>query len=264
MKNFYISISNALIEPKHVRTMGTAIWEYLWCLDKLTKIENNTGFVLGGKPIKLFEIASSLGKRRESVSINLKKLETAGYLELTHAPYGVIIRITKAKKWFTKSLKYKDSEKPQTYVAKNLKPENSGLPQTSLKKPQTYVAVYHKPNKDNTVDNTVDNTNSDVLDSTKVAKEKISKLYYEAIKSLGVPTTNHNTIRSKINSLAREDTEERVLMYLTFIRDKYKITEWDYKPQINNALDIYSKRVTIENTLKQFTNKGKSRIEIIS
>lgn len=234
MKNYYIQINKNLLEPKHVKAMGSALWEYAWCLDRVTRIVNGAGVVLGGKPVKLVEIAEVLGRRREAISYNLKKLENAGYISVTTAPYGLVIRVNKAQKWF----------------AVNRESQVSSKPLTSLKKPRTYVVASHKRNKENTVDNTDDNNNTSVL-SVDASYETISKLYYEVIDALDVPVVNHNTIRQKIKYMSKNDDVKKITGYLLFMRDKYKLLTWEYKPQINNALDIYSKRVAIENTIKQ-------------
>ena len=39
MKGFYIDITNNLLDPKHRKAMGTAVWEFMWCLDKITIID---------------------------------------------------------------------------------------------------------------------------------------------------------------------------------------------------------------------------------
>ncbi len=103
MKGFYIEITNNLLDPKHVKRMGAAVWEYMWCLDKITSItEEGIGNVLGGKPIRLEELAEELGKHENSISKNLTKLEEGKYICLTRAPYGLIITVNKAKKIFGK------------------------------------------------------------------------------------------------------------------------------------------------------------------
>jgi hypothetical protein len=79
----------------------------------------------------------------------------------------------------------------------------------------------------------------------------IGSLFYQAIKALGLPVTNHNTIKAKIEALKREIPEIKAISYLEFIRDKYLSLEIDFKPQINTALDIYTKRVQIENAIRQ-------------
>src|SRR3990167_4228495 len=98
---FYITISNGLLKNDHRKRMGASVWEFMWCLDKITKIDQRgVGYVLGGKPIKLEEIASDMNGARRTVSENLKKLEEEGYIIRKYAPYGIIIMVNKAKKRF--------------------------------------------------------------------------------------------------------------------------------------------------------------------
>lgn len=102
MGNFYISVSNGLLKDNHRKRIGTAVWEFMWCLDKITKIdEKGIGYVLGGKPIKLAEIARQMNFHKNTVSQNLAKLEKEGYIHKTLTPYGIVIRVMKAKKRFT-------------------------------------------------------------------------------------------------------------------------------------------------------------------
>jgi DNA-binding Lrp family transcriptional regulator len=84
--------------------MGAAVWEFMWLIDKVTRIDiNGVGYVLGGKPIKLEDIADDMKVHRDTVSINLKTLETEGYITRTHAPYGLVIKVINAKKRFGKN-----------------------------------------------------------------------------------------------------------------------------------------------------------------
>jgi hypothetical protein len=98
---FYISISNGLMKDGHRKRIGEAVWEFMWLIDKVTKIDDEGyGYVLGGTPIKLADIASDHGVHRDTVSANLQKLEDQGYIKKTVAPYGLVIRVVKAKKRF--------------------------------------------------------------------------------------------------------------------------------------------------------------------
>ena len=115
MPNFYISISNGLLKDGHQKRIGAAVWEFMWCIDKVTRIdEDGTGWVLGGRPIKLEEIAAGyhnkageyqegLGLHEKTVAKNLHKLEDAGYINRTRTPYGVVISVVKTKKRFNKN-----------------------------------------------------------------------------------------------------------------------------------------------------------------
>ncbi len=83
--------------------MGEAVWEFMWCIDKITKVDDDgTGWVLGGKPINLKDLTQDMGVHATTISRNLNKLQKFGYLGLVHTPYGIKVSINKAKKIFKK------------------------------------------------------------------------------------------------------------------------------------------------------------------
>jgi len=91
-----------LLDPKHKKKIGSAIWEFLWCINKITKEIKNSeeiwGLVLGGKPIKAKEIENDLGIHPKSIKKNLRKLVMSGYLKMTQTQYGQIIHVNKSKR----------------------------------------------------------------------------------------------------------------------------------------------------------------------
>lgn len=102
MHNFYITISNGLLKDEHRKRMGPAIWEFVWCLDKVTRIDSRgVGWVLGGKPVNLKDIG--MGVSDDTVSRNLGRLEDQGYITVIRTPYGISLRVHKAKKRFYKN-----------------------------------------------------------------------------------------------------------------------------------------------------------------
>lgn len=106
MKGFFIDVTNNLLEKKHRKTMKIAVWEFMWCLDKITMIdEQEVGWVLGGRPIKLEDIRKDLGTSLKSISQNLSNLHNAGYIEVRRVSNGLIIKVFKAKKRFNKKVK---------------------------------------------------------------------------------------------------------------------------------------------------------------
>lgn len=117
---FYISISNGLLENDHQKRMGPAVWQFMWLIDKVTKIdEDGTGWVLGGKPIHLQDLANSVTE--DTVSRNLQRLELEGYIVINHAPYGLIIKVLKTKKRFGKNVEPTSAKMPGG-VGKNVEP----------------------------------------------------------------------------------------------------------------------------------------------
>lgn len=96
--SYYISVSNGLLKDGHRKRMGSAVWEYMWFLDRTTRVDDDgIGWVLGGKPL----ILSELGIGHENtVSRNIHKLAKAGYITILRTPYGIKIGVYKAQKKF--------------------------------------------------------------------------------------------------------------------------------------------------------------------
>lgn len=106
MKGFGIYVKNDLLEPKHYKAMGQAVWLYLWLLDKMTSIsEQGSGKVLGGSPIKLATIAKDLPMSDKSYTRYVEKLEINGYVTVLRTPYGYVFTVLKAKKKFGRDMK---------------------------------------------------------------------------------------------------------------------------------------------------------------
>lgn len=94
--------------------------------------------------------------------------------------------------------------------------------------------------------------------------DQVTKLYYEAMRSLGLPVLNHDTLHKKIAEMKTEATEQELVDYLVFMRDQFSSISIPYKPHISSALDIYAKRVQIKNAferaIKDKQNKASARI----
>lgn len=105
MKGFGIYVKNDLLELKHIENMGVAVWLYMWCLDKMTSInEQGVGKILGGKPIKYEEVARELGISLRTYRRWISLLSNSGYINIKRTPYGMIISVNKAVKKFGRKL----------------------------------------------------------------------------------------------------------------------------------------------------------------
>ncbi|GKU81230.1 phage-like element PBSX protein XkdB [Niallia sp. NCCP-28] len=58
------------------------------------------GIVLGGKPIKLSEIAEEIGSSERTIQRNIVRLKKFGYIKATKAPYGDIFKVKNSKKFY--------------------------------------------------------------------------------------------------------------------------------------------------------------------
>lgn len=110
MKGFFIEVTNNLLDPHHTEAMGSSVWEFMWCLDKITMIdEDGIGWVWGRKPVLLEDIVKEIGGSTRNAKRNMARLEKAGYLIRIRTPRGMQIGVRKAKKRFGR----KPSEVPK-------------------------------------------------------------------------------------------------------------------------------------------------------
>jgi DNA-binding transcriptional regulator YhcF (GntR family) len=64
-----------------------------------THQSDSIGWVLGGAPVSYREIEEETGFNRRTLEGWFRKLRRGGYIETSAAPSGVVVRITKAKKF---------------------------------------------------------------------------------------------------------------------------------------------------------------------
>lgn len=95
----------------------------MWLLDKITKVDDQGwGWVLGGKPINLDDLAKCV--TRDTVSRNLHRLEHQGYIVLRHTPYGIVVKVAKAKKRFGRNVELGSAEM-SNLPRKNVEPNKT-------------------------------------------------------------------------------------------------------------------------------------------
>lgn len=106
-ESYVLPLWNGILD--HRRQMGSAIWEFIWCVDKIIDEENGVGMVLNAKPVKLQDIVADIpGSDLETTRLHMCKLEMGGYIKRRRTPCGYVIQVLKSKKrdiW--------KSEKPQ-------------------------------------------------------------------------------------------------------------------------------------------------------
>jgi hypothetical protein len=108
-----IPLWNGVFE--HYHRIGDALWEFLWCVDAITKEKDGIGLVLGGTPVKLKRIVADLKADKETVRRHLKNLADENYIRVRRTPYGQIIEVLNSKKF---GIWHK--EKPQNAVSPSI------------------------------------------------------------------------------------------------------------------------------------------------
>jgi len=212
--------------------MGAAVWEFMWLLDKVTRVDaNGEGWVLGGKPIKLAEVANDLEVNEVTVSETLKEIEKEGYIRKITAPYGLSIRVIKTKKRFSKNLK-PPSEKA--------KPPSENL----------------KPNKTVSVDITVDSMQPTAAPPVFDYQEYLKKMQED--KRRHVRIIAFMLVRKKMKFTAQKQVEAAIAMYS---KDAVQVATFE-TPKIKQAILKIEQEVKEKNydwgmrtILKKLTNK---------
>lgn len=93
-----IPLWNGVFE--HYDRIGDALWEFAWCIDRITEERDGVGIVLGGSPVKLRAIVSALkGSNRETVRRHLDSLEEENYIRRRRTPYGHVIEVLNSHKF---------------------------------------------------------------------------------------------------------------------------------------------------------------------
>jgi len=108
-----VGIQDGLIDPKHERAMGQAIWIFLWCVRCQTQ---RTNFVLGGMPLTYDEISRRSGFPARRIRRWIDRLRRSNYVKVTHLNFCMLrIEIMKSKKWFPKQIELPlNLSRPQT------------------------------------------------------------------------------------------------------------------------------------------------------
>lgn len=96
--SYVIPLWNGILE--HCQYMGIAVWEFIWCLDKITvEDEQHIGWCLGKKPIDIEIIARDLGEHRNTALANVAHLESEGYIIRKRTPRGYSIGVRNSRKF---------------------------------------------------------------------------------------------------------------------------------------------------------------------
>lgn len=131
---------SGLLTPKHIKAIGPALAEFLWCINRTTIEVDGIGYVLGGKAVTYDEISEELGIPNATVRRHLALLKSEGYVLIERDPAGVRIMVINSKKRPVRLLKNEQSDcsKMSNRVSKNEQSECSKMSNRLLKNEQSY------------------------------------------------------------------------------------------------------------------------------
>jgi hypothetical protein len=144
-----IPLWNGVFE--HYDRIGDALWEFAWCIDRITEERDGVGIVLGGSPVKLRAIVDALkGSSKETVRRHMDSLEEENYIRRRRTAYGHVIEVLNSRKF---GIWKHSKEKPQNDVSRP--PEKpiygSEKPKFGSEKPKNSINK-----EDSAVDSAVD------------------------------------------------------------------------------------------------------------
>src|ERR1700687_3689492 len=96
--SYPICVWNGILEPRHLKKIGIAIWEFLWLIDAITKEQDGIGWVYGKSPFKIERIADDLGIGKSTVRRNLDRLKDGGYIVTERVKHGLVVGVVNSKK----------------------------------------------------------------------------------------------------------------------------------------------------------------------
>jgi len=94
--SYPIPVWNGIFD--HRRNIGSALWVFLWCLDRITREDSGVGFVLGGATVTAGRIAQELHDSERTVRRHLERLGSRGYVALKRDPHGFVITVANSCK----------------------------------------------------------------------------------------------------------------------------------------------------------------------
>lgn len=189
--SFPFPIFSGLFSPQHYEKIGSAIWLFAWCVSSTTKEveEDGTvwGLVLGGKPMKLSEIGENFGVTDKSISRWISDLQNHGYIHITRAPRGLIIKVRKSKKGILKrsdkNVRSQDNDQTEMSVHsesdQTILSDQSDSDQTYLSihndSDQTYLSVHNDSDQTKMSDHeTILTSDQTILSDAKDIKDLIT------------------------------------------------------------------------------------------
>jgi len=136
-----MTLWTGLAHAKHRKRMKEAVWLYIVFLDWITAEEDDMGQVLGGTPVTHYMVNDRLEISKAQYHRHIEVLKKYNYIKADRTRNGLIINITKSKKWRklsktitpkdSRSIKNEHSEQPRV-----LKNDNSQNPEYSKMRPR--------------------------------------------------------------------------------------------------------------------------------
>lgn len=236
-ETFTIPVSNGILTPVHRRQMGSALWVFLWMIDRTTKeIPGQDGIlegmVLGGTQIRASSIAKDLDFSPRAVHEHIETLCRHKYVRRIDGGLGMSAgyAVQNSKKWRKNQLPGAEIHEGDTLAEKCAPSQESAHPRGFVADPRGKA---HEPRGKalpilKTVQDSTEQENQELFaDGSKTTKtknhassENIDRIYQAYPLKRGA-VSGHKAIRKAISRLiARGETDPTAFLV-------GKISEWE-------------------------------------
>lgn len=142
---------SGILEHRHYKKIGSAIWLFLWCISSTTSEKEKDGIVwgivLGNKPIKISELEEEFGVSDRTIRSWIKTLEDNDYIRVTRAPYGLVFKVRNSKKFRNRSEENFHSDKGDRQYSSGLeesdRQETSDLPEENFRSNKDITEIHN-------------------------------------------------------------------------------------------------------------------------
>ncbi|MFK4168190.1 hypothetical protein ACI2LM_18250 [Paenibacillus lautus] len=186
---------SGLLEHRHYKKIGSAIWLFLWCISSTTKeVERDGivwGIVLGNKPVKINELESEFGVSDRTIRSWIKTLEDNHYIQVTRAPYGLIFTVRNSKK-------FKNRSEENFHSDSGDRQQSSDLNASDRQESSDHPEENFRSNKDITEIHNAVTTITDPETILKLAHEVEKHFCMRRGQGLNVSTTDFEEIKKMV------------------------------------------------------------------
>jgi hypothetical protein len=147
--SYPICVWNGIFD--HFQKIGLALWEFLWCIDKITIEKDGIGWVFRKTPVKVTRIASDFGICEKTVRLHLNQLKAFGYITTKKTPFGLVIGVKNSRKiWVPNPQKSSGNSLPEASTG-----SGNSFSETAQKLPERLPKNY-RSKEDKAVDKAMD------------------------------------------------------------------------------------------------------------
>ncbi|GIO36237.1 phage-like element PBSX protein XkdB [Paenibacillus antibioticophila] len=186
---------SGILEHRHYKKIGSAIWLFLWCISSTTSEKEKDGIVwgivLGNKPIKISELEEEFGVSNRTIRSWIKTLEDNHYIRVTRAPYGLIFSVRNSKK-------FKNRSEENFHSNEGDRQHSSDLDDSDRQKSTDHAAENCRSNKDITEIHNAVTAITDPETILKLAHEVESYFVQKRGSGFNVSTADFDEIKKMV------------------------------------------------------------------